>query len=101
MNSALTLVAQRQAAYVSTIGRLEHYDATGAGVDVRATAAGYQWRDVGENLAYTSNPAHIYGVWLQSPGHYANIVNPAFTEIGIGKVTTGRYEYWCVVFGDR
>lgn len=100
-NSQLTVAAQRQAYYVSTIGRLVHVDASGTGIGERVSATGYDWRNVGENLAYTSNPSHIYGVWLQSPGHYANIVNPAFNEVGVAKVASGRYEYWCVVFGRR
>lgn len=47
------------------------------------------WR-LGENLAWgaggASTPAQIVNAWMHSPGHRANILNPAFREIGIGIV---------------
>jgi uncharacterized protein YkwD len=46
---------------------------------------------VGENLAWaTDNQSAPHGVtvmWMNSPGHRANILNPTFREIGIGIVT--------------
>ena len=46
---------------------------------------------VGENLAWaTSNQSAPRGVtvmWMNSPGHRANILNSTFREIGIGIVT--------------
>lgn len=42
----------------------------------------------GEDLAWGSGtlgtPARIVAAWMASPGHRANILNPAFTQIGIG-----------------
>ena len=46
---------------------------------------------LGENLAWGSyqlaTPKSIVRSWMHSPGHRANILNPAFREIGIGVVT--------------
>jgi uncharacterized protein YkwD len=98
MNSTLTLIAQRQAAYNSSIGTIAHADANGGQCWDRATAAGYNWTTIGENLAFSTNPQHVYNLWVNSPGHYHNMVNPLFIEIGIGKVTAGGGEYWCTVF---
>jgi uncharacterized protein YkwD len=46
---------------------------------------------LGENLAWGSyqlaSPKSIVRSWMRSPGHRANILNPAFREIGIGVVT--------------
>jgi uncharacterized protein YkwD len=43
---------------------------------------------VGENLAWGSHdrvaPRAITEMWMNSPGHRANILSPAFREIGIG-----------------
>lgn len=38
--------------------------------------------------------------WMKSTGHCKNILNPAFTEIGVGYVTGGvRYNrFWTQVF---
>jgi uncharacterized protein YkwD len=99
-NSTLTLVAQRQAAYNSTLGTISHQDASGGQAWDRATAAGYDWAHIGENLAFSTNPQHVYNLWVNSPGHYKNMTNPVYTEIGLGKVVAGGGQYWCVVFAS-
>ena len=46
-------------------------------------------RGVGENVAYGNvTPEQLVQMWMDSPGHRANILNPAFTHIGVGDVTT-------------
>jgi len=43
-----------------------------------------------ENLVNsTAAPAEVVEAWLGSPGHRANIVDPALTELGIGCVPDG------------
>jgi uncharacterized protein YkwD len=70
----------------------------------RATAAGYRWRRVGENIASGQRtPAEAVASWLDSPGHCANIMNPGFTEMGaayaINPQNRNRTVYWTQVFG--
>lgn len=67
----------------------------------RATAAGYSWSLIGENIAKgQTTPADVMTAWMNSTGHRDNILRGAFTEIGIGVRTdsTGAY-YWVQVFG--
>lgn len=46
-------------------------------------------RRVGENVAFGNvTPAALVKMWMDSPGHRANILNPAFTAVGVGSVTT-------------
>jgi uncharacterized protein YkwD len=46
-------------------------------------------RSVGENVAYGNVTAEeMVRMWMNSTGHRANILNPGFTHIGIGDVTT-------------
>ena len=46
-------------------------------------------RSVGENVAYGNVTAEeMVRMWMNSAGHRANILNPGFTHIGIGDVTT-------------
>jgi hypothetical protein len=53
---------------------------------------GYQYKYAGENLAVHYNQADdVEDGWLASPSHRANIVNPHYTEIGVG-VSTGLFE---------
>jgi uncharacterized protein YkwD len=99
-NSSLSLVAQRQAAYMSTIGTISHNDASGAPCWDRATAAGYDWTAIGENVAFSTNPQRIFNLWVNSPGHYKNMINPVYTEIGLGKVAAGGGQYWCIEFAN-
>jgi uncharacterized protein YkwD len=71
----------------------------------RATAAGYRWMRIGENIASGQSTAEeAVASWLDSPGHCANIMNPAFTEMGaayaINQASRNRTAYWTQVFGS-
>ncbi len=51
-------------------------------------------RAAGENIAYGNVSAdQMMTMWMNSPGHRANILNGSFTHIGIGAVKTsdGRW----------
>jgi uncharacterized protein YkwD len=101
INGTLSQVAQRQAVYNASVNKLAHTDASGGQVWDRADAAGYSWSTIGENLAFSTNPPRIFNLWVNSPGHFQNMVNPAFNECGMGKVASDGGEYWCVVFARR
>jgi uncharacterized protein YkwD len=69
----------------------EHSTPEGRTVIDRLRAVGYAQgasASTGENLAYgvgaKATPAAIVRAWMHSPGHRADILRPAFTEIGIG-----------------
>lgn len=100
-NPLLDQLAQAHAEYMAATATLTHVDASGGNVDDRATAAGYNWTNIGENIAFDVSAVTIYNAWLGSSGHYNNIVNPSFTEIGMGRAILGVYQYWCVVFGNE
>lgn len=53
--------------------------------------AGIAYRTAGENLAGASTVTIAHTNLMNSPGHRANILNPAFTEIGIGIIDGGPY----------
>ncbi len=58
----------------------------------------YSYSLVGENIAngHTSEENVMNG-WLNSQGHCANIMNPNFTEMGVGRVGN----YWTQDFGKQ
>lgn len=63
----------------------EHVAPDGTDVAALASAAGYDYIVVGENLAlggYDSD-ADLVQAWMDSPGHRANILHKRFTEIGV------------------
>lgn len=50
----------------------------------------------GENIAWNQpNPQEVIRIWMQSPGHRKNILNPESTRLGVGYVRG----YWVQVFG--
>ena len=73
----------------------------GSTVDTRVTDFGYAFQKVGENLAAGHKTAKdAVNAWMESPGHRANLLDPAFTETGIAVKTGGDYGwYWVQEFG--
>ncbi len=75
----------------------------GSRFDERIKKNGYtEYKSIGENIA--KNQASIEQVtasWMNSPGHCANIMNPAFTEIGMAKVEKDGASYWTQNFAGR
>jgi len=56
---------------------------------------------IGENLAAgQSTPARAMSDWMASEHHRDNILDPTFTELGVGVRTGGTYHtYWVQEFG--
>jgi SCP-like extracellular len=63
---------------------------------------GYPSSYVGENIAAGQiSPIAVMESWMNSPGHRANILNPNYTEIGVGvNYEDGYYGIsWVQLFG--
>ncbi|MEH1028383.1 CAP domain-containing protein [Micromonospora profundi] len=91
----LTTAAQRHSQDQAEHRSMSHTGSDGSDVGQRLDRAGYAWRTYGENVAYNqSTPEAVMTAWMDSPGHRANILNCAFTEIGIGRADTGDGPYW-------
>jgi uncharacterized protein YkwD len=92
LNKKLSAAARRHARDMVRRDYFAH-DSLGGGSFVdRIRRTGYlrgagTWT-VGENLAWGSHdgaaPRAITQMWMNSPGHRANILSPAFREVGIG-----------------
>jgi uncharacterized protein YkwD len=51
----------------------------------RISAAGYDWRAAGENIATGfQTPAGVVRAWMASTGHCQNILNPNYGNVGTG-----------------
>lgn len=104
LNATLQSVASAHAAEMARYGYFSHTGRDGSTVDGRATLAGYPWRNIGENIAagQMSADAAVRG-WINSPGHCANIMSPAFSEMGAAFVVNLQSSagvYWAQVFGS-
>ena len=47
------------------------------------------WRKIGENIGYGGSVASVADALFNSPGHYANMVDPAFNAVGVGILWSG------------
>lgn len=104
-NAQLEGAAQGHASDMATKNYFSHTSQDGRTFSQRITAAGYAWRTIGENIAAgQSTPESVVSGWLQSPGHCANIMNPAFKELGVGytySASSTYRHYWVQDFGAR
>lgn len=71
----------------------DHVSPTGKGPGDVVDEVGYRYITVGENLALGNfdSDADLVQAWMDSPGHRANILSGAFTELGVA-VVEGTYE---------
>jgi uncharacterized YkwD family protein/spore coat assembly protein SafA len=61
---------------------------------------GVKFSAAGENIAMgQTTPEAVMNGWMNSPGHRSNILNPTYTELGVGlaKDSSGRC-YWTQMF---
>jgi uncharacterized YkwD family protein len=54
---------------------------------------GVSYMYAGENIAINSDADKVHQAWMNSEGHRKNILNPDFTEIGIGLYPKGNGQY--------
>lgn len=104
-NPRLATIAERHAQAMATQRFFDHVDPQGRSVGQRATAGGYRFRVVGENLAagHTSVADAMRG-WLLSLSHCTNLIDARFTEFGIARVPSADPDdpyavYWALVLG--
>ncbi len=96
VNSKLTRAAEGHSAYQASIMTMTHEGPGGVDAGTRMTNAGYGWWTWGENVAYgQADCAAVVAAWMASDGHRANILNPAFTNIGVAvAIGANGYLYW-------
>lgn len=66
----------------------------------------YEYQMIGENLAMATYfkdeagmAAYLFNGWMESEGHYANMVQPDYQEVGIGVHYDGEFLYAVQLFG--
>ncbi len=101
-NTVLEAQARQYACEMIHYGFFDHENpSTNTSLPDRAIEFGYEYLVIGENLAAGQRtPAQVMEDWMQSPGHAANILDPRFTELGVGVRSGGEYGlYWVQEFG--
>ncbi|HEU4408656.1 MAG TPA: CAP domain-containing protein [Polyangiaceae bacterium] len=100
-SDALARAAQAHSEDMAAKGYFSHDSADGRDMAARVRAQGYAFSALGENIAAGQRtPAEVMAGWLESPGHCANIMNPSFQELGVGRAEGGPLDiYWTQNFG--
>jgi uncharacterized protein YkwD len=92
VNSLLEKAAQMKADDMAARSYFAHNTPEGKAPWYWLELAGYEYLYAGENLAVNfQNSEEVQTAWMNSRGHFLNIVNPKFTEIGIAT-STGFYK---------
>ena len=100
-NAALQRAAQGHSADMAAKNYFSHTSKDGRTFADRIRAAGYGGGTIGENIAAGQSTASaVMRSWMASSGHRANILNCAFTAMGVGYAKGGSYgHYWTQDFG--
>jgi uncharacterized protein YkwD len=79
VDDELTGLARDWAAQMAAAGAISHAKPISAGV-------AQDWQKLGENVGKGPSVDPIMDAFIASPGHYANLMDPAFSRIGVGVV---------------
>jgi uncharacterized protein YkwD len=103
ISSQLAQAAQRHADDMAKNNFLSHEGSDGSTMESRIQETGYAFSAIAENVAGGQpTPESVIQTWLNSSGHRRNMLNPEYTEIGIGYATNSSSQYthyWTQVFG--
>jgi uncharacterized protein YkwD len=102
-NDTLAEASRLHAEDMARYNYFSHSGRDGSNPAQRVERAGYRYRSTGENIAAgPMKPEDAVAGWIKSPGHCANLMNPAFTEMGAAFAVDRRSEmgvYWSQAFG--
>ena len=77
-------------------GYFSHTGSDGSRVGQRVSRQSYEWRAVGENIAWGQKSVEqVVAAWMDSPGHCRAIMSGEFRELGAARVE----DHWTLVFG--
>jgi len=62
----------------------------------RLSDRGAKFSGAAENVGYADSAEELQSGWMHSPGHRTNLLNPVYTEMGVGIVRAGN-RLWATV----
>jgi uncharacterized protein YkwD len=89
----MTAVARKQSLDMFGRGYFSHISPDGLDPFDRMANEGVSFLTAGENLALAQSLTIAHNGLMKSPGHRANILNPAFGRLGIGILDGGIYGF--------
>jgi uncharacterized protein YkwD len=107
LDPLMTTVAESHGLDMAEHMYFSHTDLDGYSPADRMQYYGADFGTAGENIAVgQDSPTQVETDWMNSPGHRANLLNPAFKKIGLGIVPTAKDDpyapgyYWVQEFSD-
>ena len=100
-SAALEHVARQQAAWMAEAGRLSHAGRQGQTLAQRATAAGYRFARLAENLALGQDDVpEAIAAWMASDAHCANLFDAGVSEMALACAPMADGQpIWVLVLG--
>jgi len=96
----LEQAAISQAAYMAASGKMKHTTGFGRDFATRMRKEGVE-APAAENLAHgRMEPPRLFAMWMASPGHRTNMLDPRFSRYGLAYAPDGSgRRYWALVLG--
>ncbi len=91
----LALAAKQHAYEMARRQKISHQFSQEADLAWRAQSSGAKFSIITENVAEAPNPAEIHELWMNSPGHRANLLDGKVDAVGIAVVGS-RGEFFAV-----
>jgi uncharacterized protein YkwD len=85
--------AARHAYAMAAHGAISHQFSGESGLASRGASAGVAFSLIAENVAEAPSVVQIHDMWMHSPGHRANLLNPLIDVAGISVYTRGGELY--------
>jgi hypothetical protein len=92
VTSDLTAAARRHSGVMAGASDLHHNPDLGGSVG--------GWRKIGENVGRGPSVDAIHNAFMASPGHRDNILDPDWTQVGVGVVEAGNTIWVTEMFRD-
>lgn len=100
LNSKLSNVATAKSQDMINKNYFDHNSPTYGSPFDMMKQFGISYKTAGENIAMgQTSPEEVMNSWMNSSGHRKNILNPSFTEIGVGIAKNSKGQlYWTQMF---
>lgn len=86
VHGELTGLSRNWAQSMASAGQISHASPISAGLTA-------PWLKLGENVGVGPSVTALIDAFVASPGHFANLVDPEFTHVGVGVVWVGDVMY--------
>lgn len=101
MTSKMNYVAQAHAEDMAANKYFSHSSLDGRSPFNRLTNAGVKYMAAAENIGDAFSPKSVVNMWMNSPGHRTNMLNPNYSRCGIGyKRYSNTNIYYVIVFAN-